>query len=206
MAEEKQMLFRDDFDRRELGPDWRVLEGSAWVEPGRLHLEGPSNVTVVCTKPFPGDVRLEYEGYVAPGSQLCDISCFLSATPAGGWRESYFLGFGSYYNTDCRIKRCGRVMAAVDKPLIERAGRVHHIAAERAGPTLSLFVDGELAVRWDDPDPLGPDQQYLGLYACGTHVVYTGVKVFKPSRECQVQSLKFQATTDKGGEPAATDS
>jgi len=196
MSEGKQVLFSDDFDRQQLGPDWRVLEGCACVEPGgsyfpappghpiielpRLHLEGPSNITVVCMRPFPGDVRLEYMGYVAPGSQLCDISCFLSATPEGGWRESYFLGFGSYYNTDCRIKRCGQVMAAADRPLIERAGRIYHIAAERAGSTLSLFVDGELAVRWDDPDPLGAAYQHLGLYACGTHVVYTGVRVIQP--------------------------
>jgi len=175
-----QVLFSDGFERNELGPDWRVLEGAARVEGGGLHLEGPSNVTVACTKPFPGDVRLEYEGYVVEGSNLADISCFLCSTAEGGWGKGYFFGFGSYLNTDSRIKRFGQVKASVNSPLIERSGRVYRIAAERLGAALALYIDGEAAVRWEDPDPLGPEHCYVGLYSFGTHVVIARFVVTVP--------------------------
>ncbi len=67
-----QLQFTDDFQRTELGPDWKVLSGSWRIENGQLVGTG----TILCTRNLPGMQRLEYKA-MANDDAPCDLSAYL---------------------------------------------------------------------------------------------------------------------------------
>ena len=136
--------FSDNFDRRELGPDWRVLDGEWRIENGRLTGQG----TILCTRRFPGPQRLEYDA-ITHAAEPCDLSAFLMSHERG-LNTGAFFGFGSDYNRYSLINidpasgRC-RSAARSEKTII--AGQLYQIVCECDGRALRHWVDGQLIQR-----------------------------------------------------------
>ena len=134
------LAFSDDFQREELGANWRVLEGECGV---RRQTRGEWRAAV--DKPFPAFHRLEFEAATDAGAvvlfgerrpaEVSDLSCFLqapaAADPAGA---GYLFQFGGQRNTLHRILRAGRPADRGESAVPDRTGpAAPHRAENDAG-------------------------------------------------------------------------
>jgi len=132
--------FSDDFQRAELGPDWKVLEGEWRIESGWLVGKGKLR----CTRRFPGRQRLDYEAQ-AGSDQPCDLSAFLACSTY----DDVFYGFGSNNNQGSKLLvRPGLpVGAESDRRIIP--GKVHQVSCRCEPARLQMWVDGSVALDCD---------------------------------------------------------
>lgn len=136
-------VFRDDFERRELGRDWRIVDGEFSIEAGRMTGHG----TILCTRDFPGNQRLEYEAMAPGGGPAGDLSAVLSATedsPMGG----VLFAFGSYDNTFSKIQIRGAERTRCSALIVP--GKWHRILCERDGAEMRQVIDGVEIQRFTD--------------------------------------------------------
>ena len=131
------LAFSDDFQRAELGPDWKVLEGEWRIESGWLVGKGKLR----CTRRFPGRQRLDYEAQ-AGSDQPCDLSAFLSCSTY----DEVFFGFGSNNNQGSKLLvRPGLpVGAESDRHIIP--GKIHRVSCRCEPARLQMWLDGSLAL------------------------------------------------------------
>lgn len=133
------LAFEDTFNRAEIGPDWRSLDGTWWIENGSL----VGNGTLLCTRKFPGCQRVEIEAMTTVPIP-CDLSIFLAASEEG-FRKGLFVGFGSGHNGYSKL-----VIAESDAQRGEgriAPGQRHFIRAERDGGLIRQVIDGKETMR-----------------------------------------------------------
>ena len=135
------VAFTDDFQRTELGSDWKVLEGEWRIESGWLVGKGK----LLCTRQFDGAQRLDYEAQ-AGSDQPCDLSAFLSSNPSG---EGVFYGFGSNNNLGSKllIQPAMPVGAESNRRIIP--GQIHQVSCRCDPKHLQMWVDGSVTLDCD---------------------------------------------------------
>ncbi len=184
------LAFHDDFQRQELGGDWKVIEGHWKIEDG--HLRGGG--TLVLDKDFAGEKglagqRIEFEattdvapvllipGKPKPRTIVSDMSSFIQVQSpeqtSNPWMTGYFFQFGGFTGNRNRLIKAGKDLVRVDDPEIRMMpDTTHKIVAENDQGRLRLFVDGVLALEHQDEDPLTlSGQDRIGFY------FYTASKV-----------------------------
>ncbi|MBN1418170.1 MAG: hypothetical protein JXP34_05300 [Planctomycetes bacterium] len=170
------LVWQDEFDRAEIGEDWRVLAGKASLVDGRLLLEG-MGATIGTTRAFAGEVRVEYVARSAPGRPPCDLSVSLCTNPDWGWSPGCLIAFGGNSNqVNQIIWPGGREVDRTPDLLIEE-GRTYTIAGERDAGKLTLYVDGKPIISaMEGEDPVaGPGFDRVAL------VTWTGMLVDRVS-------------------------
>ena len=148
-------VFEDDFQRKELGPDWRTLRGTWRLEGGMACADGVA--WLAYTKPVARPVKITYH---AVSTQPCDLSCFLARgrSPMAG----YMLGFGANGNALNKLLRQGTPVAESSRYLI-RPGRLHQVEAVFTDTYVGMTVDGRMVLERREPNPVkGLDT--IGLY------------------------------------------
>ena len=169
-----KVAWTDDFERAELGADWKILNGSWSVKEGQLVTAGGA---ILSARKFPGMQRVEFQATVTPNPGMSDLSPFIQCGP-GGHSSGYLLQFGGNNNTQNSIQRKGSVLAKNSDVLIE-AGKVYNVVAEFDGSTVRLKVDGRTVIQHADPQPLvGPANEQFGLYVHAGTVKIDQIKVF----------------------------
>jgi hypothetical protein len=104
-----KVVFRDAFERGELGPDWAPSGPGAWVEDGVLKVRELQNHPVWLDQPLPDDVRIEFD--VRATSEEGDIKFEVAgdgtsfATQANYVASGYVVIFGGWNNTMSAIVR-----------------------------------------------------------------------------------------------------
>lgn len=155
------LVWKDDFSRNELGPDWKTFRGKAEIKDGRMLLTGGSAFAMIA-RGFKQDVRLEFDAEADPRYPPVDLSAGLSASAASGY--TYLLAFGGQANRVNQI--LGPDVRVVDehpKTLIQ-PGRTYRIVAAMEGRRLTLSVDGKTLVSATLKDPLGgPGLDHVGI-------------------------------------------
>jgi predicted Ser/Thr protein kinase/tetratricopeptide (TPR) repeat protein len=145
-------VFEESFAGPGLGPDLRTVAGRWWLEGGALRGEGSEDAFVEVERDFPGNLRVELEAEVLPGSGKREIGVLL--VRRGDGAVGYYLGFGGDHG-----------MAAVDRGEVEvkltparpvKAGRRYAVEVTRRGNVLAMAVDGDPVARYVDPMPLNP--------------------------------------------------
>jgi hypothetical protein len=171
------LAFEDDFEREELGPDWKSVHGVWRVHDGALCCsKGHSEIKIL--KFFTGDVRVEYEARAAEWP-VCSMSCVLNGKDPEPLATGYYLGFGDNLNVRSYILRQGAMVANNQDALVGR-DVLHKIVAERIGSRVSLYVDGEAVNSFEDLFPLkGEAQGRVCFYSTFSHVHFDNVKVYK---------------------------
>lgn len=181
-----ELAFRDEFNREELGDAWQIIDGNWALEEEALVGSG----TIVSRRGYPDDswgfTRLEFEvetavqpfvllpGGPPPAVQMCDLSSFIHARPPDKvddpyqpWRGAggYFFQFGGSMNTINRIRRAGQELVAERDTRIVPDER-YRIVVENDEGALRIFVNDELLMEVNDPNPFpaGNDYNRVGFY------------------------------------------
>ncbi len=159
------LAFSDDFERDELGDDWKTIGGEWRVEDGKL-VCGNAYSEIVINKAFSGCQRIEFEALTS-AEIPCDFSPVIHSGGKGsrGFEGGYLLQFGGSGNTLNRILRANQPLEDRSADRFIVPGHVHNIIAELDGYIVRLTVDGHTIVEGHDPEPLvGPGHEIAGLY------------------------------------------
>jgi len=180
-----ELVFSDDFDRDELGKDWKVVGGKWEVKDGALHGGG----VLVSTRTFPGDratayQRMEFDASVdMTKGRISDLSSVLHIKDATSESEAlesgYFFQFGGRWNQMHQITRAGKVLVFDTSPNIKiHRWEVQRIVVENDNGRMSLFVDGKSILTAREKESLiGSGHGRVGFYFF-TPVRVTNVKVY----------------------------
>lgn len=177
-AEDGVVLFRDDFERDELGPDWRATGPGATLERGVLKLEDVQNHPLWLDRPLPDDVRVEFDAWATTDEgdikvELCGDGKS-SATSLNYVATGYVLIFGGWNNTLNAVVRQnehGRQRETSTEPKVE-PGRRYHFTITRSGGELRWEIDGREVLSYEDDAPLrgeGHDHFAFSGWEAQTH-------------------------------------
>ncbi len=171
-------IFRDDFERPELGPPWAPTAEGARIEHGVLELADLRNHPVWLDVALPDDVRIEFDAWAATEEgdvkvELCGDGTSV-AKSTNYVASGYVLVFGGWNNTLNAIARRnehGRDRATVAEPL-PLAERRYHFVITRSASEIIWEVDGRVVLEFDDPAPLrgpGHDRFAFSGWEAETH-------------------------------------
>lgn len=157
--------FRDEFDRVQLGENWREDGRPFSIVAGKLFTRETGNRGLWLRRALPRDVRIEFT--VRAEGNAADIKVELfgdggSFQPTSG----YIVIFGGWSNSANVIARLNENDAgrAIGPPRSVKAGKTYRMRIERRGTVIEAFVDGVLLARLDDPTPLeGPGHQFFAF-------------------------------------------
>lgn len=187
-----ELILDDNFDRKEIGENWQVMDGTWKIEDGCMVGSG----MLISKDSFPpkdetfqiypdgnalGYIRMEFETISAvkpfvffkgqkPKVQLGDMSCFINArAPEDSKKplqDGYFFQFGGFCNTKNKIMRSGQEVALDEKPLkIIELDKVHKIVVENDMGVLRFFIDGELILQYRESGSImGSGYDKVGFY------------------------------------------
>jgi hypothetical protein len=177
-AEDGVVLFRDDFERDVLGPEWSPTGPGATLDNGVLKLEDLHNHPVWLTRSLPDDVRIELDAWST--TEEGDIKVELcgdgksAATSMNYVATGYVVIFGGWNNTLNAIVRRnehGRDRETTTEPKVE-PGRRYHFSITRSGGELRWEIDGREVLAYEDEAPLrgeGHDHFAFGGWEAQTH-------------------------------------
>ena len=186
-----KLVFSDDFERKELGKDWKAVAGKWRVEDGALRGGG----TLISSRAFPEDgapayLRMEFEAVAdmngaaslgagaKNGRRISDMSALLHVKDTDGkedaLRMGYFFQFGGHWNRMNQIVKAGEALVFDGKPKIKiDRRRVQKIVVENDNGQVSMFVDGRNVLTAKEPQSLiGDGHDRVGFY------FYTPARVF----------------------------
>jgi serine/threonine protein kinase/TolA-binding protein len=173
-----ELYFSDNFEREELGKNWKVISGDWKIKDGRLYIKGAAqNNYLLCNQKISGNIRLIYEGYFV-GEKGGDISCFICGDEGMLDGEGYFFGFGAHNNTANLIQR-KFVDLVTTKKFLPRSRKKYTVMVEREGSKLRMFVNRKLLLEYTDPSPLtGENHARFGLYTWDSEVYFDNFRVY----------------------------
>lgn len=181
---QRVLVFSDDFNRAELGPQWRRGKGEGgsgqWtLKDGALHASNIKNDALWLQKPLPERVRVEFEATALSADGDLKVEIFGD----GGHHESgYIIIFGGW-------KNALDVIARLDEHGEDRIARPsrrarqnhpHKLAIERDGDTLRWFVDDQLVIAYADKRALrGPEHRFFAFNDWTAPVRFDNLKVYE---------------------------
>lgn len=175
-----KLVFQDDFERSELGPNWKT-EHAGWViDKGWVHSTKPENKGLWLVKTLPKRARVEFDARSErfpdgkfPGDLKCEIFAEEPRHEGG-----YILingGWGNSLDVMCRQDEHGE--DRLERPAVKVApGQVYRWAVARDGDTVFWFIDGKLRMRYDDPLPVRGD--YFGFNNWASNAFYDNLRIY----------------------------
>jgi hypothetical protein len=173
--------FADDFERREVGPDWWSTGGPWMIRRGELWGAGTRNNPLWLRMPLPRDVAVAFtaRSETATGTRPGDIKLEIFGDGRAS-SSGYVLVFGGWGNSVSVIAR--RDEHGADR--VERTdrrvepGRTYRMVVERRGRVLRWIVDGEEFLVLDDPAPLsGPGHDRFGFSSWDADLFFDDLRI-----------------------------
>ena len=174
-----EVVFEDDFDRQELGDSWQTgYEGWELVD-GELKVSGARNDALWLQRPLPEEFRVSFAA--KSGSAAGDIKFEILGD--GQTHESGYVGIFGGWNNQLNI--IARLDEHGDDRLVGAAGytvepgRSYQMDVVRTDHRLRWYVDGELFLSYDDPQPLrGEDHRYFGFNNWETPLTFDDLRIY----------------------------
>lgn len=179
-------VFTENFERVDLGPDWRDTGGGYRIAEGKLVARNAYNHPLWLRKRLPPDIAVEFD--VQSKSDAGDIKVELfgdgeSFDPdRGGYVSTgYVFIFGGWRNSLSVICRNnehdeGRKASRADRRV--EPGRTYHFAITRKGGRIDWRIDGAPFLEWTDPTPLvGAGHEYLAVNDWEAEVVFDNFSI-----------------------------
>jgi hypothetical protein len=176
--------FFDDFERKELGPNWNSTGGSYSIRGGQLRVKGARNKPLWLKRALPDDVRIEFD--VRSESPGGDIKVELfgdgvsKAESTSYTATSYVIIFGGWDNTLNVIARMDEHGddRAVGPPYKVVQGKTYRMKIERRGGMLRAWADGHQLAVLHDPDPLqGPGHDHFAFNDWEAELWFDNLKI-----------------------------
>lgn len=191
-----ELIYHDTFGRKDLGENWKAIDGKWAIVGGLLHGDG----TLISTQGYPangpaGYQRLEFEAVsnirgldLFPGSKpkvvASDMDAFihvqsLKAAGKNPMMTGYFFQFGGNYNTANRIRQQHEILwEDQESKATIVTEKWHHVVVENDKGTLRFYVDENLLHEQKLTSiVMGDSQNHVGLYFLTT-VKIRDVKVY----------------------------
>lgn len=178
-----KLLFSDDFQRTELGEEWKVVEGKWLVQDGSLVGSG----VLISAKGFPatyppGFQRLEFDVTTEspePKTASSERNAFIHAQPpekSGNTpsKTGYCLPLGgqNLYRNGTALEGKPAVNSAID------LSKTRHIILENDRGKLKAIIDGSTVFELSDDKPImGTNYDRVGFYF-GASVRINNVRVY----------------------------
>lgn len=152
--------FADDFERAHVGDMWKRTGGNWRVQDGQLRVRGARNHPIWLRRTLPRDVRIEFD--VRSESPDGDIKVEVFGDGSSYAKTdsytatSYVIIFGGWNNTLNVLARmdehsADRVVGPARKVQV---GKTYHFRIDRRGTKIQAWVDDEILVEMEDPQPL----------------------------------------------------
>jgi hypothetical protein len=174
-------IYRDAFDRGDLGPDWQPTSPAWRISQGRLCVQGARNHPVWLRRGLPVNARIEFDATGASadgdikvevwgdGKSAAEGVSYTNATSyiaiLGGWKNRYHVlaRLDEHAPDRHQIEVDPRGAEPRARPV--EAGRAVHFKVERRdGKTVQWLVDDIELFSFADPEPLaGPGHDALGF-------------------------------------------
>lgn len=179
-----EIIFSDDFDRAELGNDWRRGSGEGgsgkWrIENGMLHGSDLKNDPLWLQAQLPEDVQISFDAKALSPTGDLKVEVFGDGE---NHASGYVLIYGGWSN---KLD----VIARLDEHGDDRKerpsqgaqpNRTYRMVVERQDSELRWFVDGKPFMTYDDDAPLrGPKQAYFAFSDWTAPVAFDNVEVRK---------------------------
>jgi hypothetical protein len=174
----------DDFQRAELGSNWKATGTGYRIVDGELVVDHAYNHPLWLMKPLPTDAVVDFD--VWSNDDAGDIKIELwgdgrsYATQASYVASSYVFIFGGWHNTISAIARMNehggdrktRTDTKVEK------GKKYHFRIARKGGHLDWQIDGQPFLTYDDKTPLeGTGHAFLGINDWEVELHFDNLKV-----------------------------
>ncbi len=195
-AEGWKLQFSDDFNREDLGANWKSVRGKWSLRNGMLCADDSAHI--VSAWRFTGDVRLEYEA-ISDVETPCDLSGVLNAKWGEEASGCYF-GFGGQHNKDSFLIVRGEVVKRASLQIVP--GRRYQVVCQREGTKITFSVDGKVIISHVHDKPIakeGLDRVGLSVYAPGRFDnvrIYTknDGRAIRPSKKTASKVRSFETT------------
>lgn len=187
--------FEDQFEREELGADWRALSDVWRIVDGELCGEGARNRGIWLRRRLGPNARIAF--YARSESPDGDLKTEAWGDGVSGAKgdsyddaTSYVIIFGGWKNSRhvmARLREHGddalisEVLASAEEPRQRPVaqGQTYHFRIEREDArTVRWYVDDELIHELSDPAPLlGPGHDHFGFNNWATRVCFDDIEV-----------------------------
>ena len=175
----------DDFERAELGADWKNTGGPWNIEGGALHVQGGYNHPLWLNKTLPKEVRVEFDAWTPSPDGDLKVELFgdgKTFDPDRGsyTASSYVFIFGGWKNSQSKIARMDEHRK--DDPsrsdVKVEPGRHYHWSIERSGGKITWTMDGKPFLDFTDDNPLiGPGHDHFAVGNWETPVYLDNLKI-----------------------------
>jgi hypothetical protein len=176
--------FSDDFNRTQLGAAYEKTGGNWRIENGELHVKGAENHPLWLLRTLPRDLRVEFDARSESPEGDIKVELFgdgaSHATGDTYTATSYVVVFGGWNNSKNVLARMDEhgEDRVVGKPRKVEPGTTYRFRIERIGGTLTVWVDGELLLQMDDPEPLeGRGHDHFGFNNWQSELWFDNLKV-----------------------------
>ncbi len=205
MAQQKKLLFADDFNKDSISSNWiketTAIKGSSVsIQRGKLVLDTENGVTLWYKQKLKGNIEIEYTRTVIIDSgrndRLSDLNQFWMATDPqqkmfshkGGFKEydslqMYYVGMGGNYNTTTRMRRYdGKGELKIvgefkDSAHLLKANIPYRIKISFINGTSKFFVNDELYFEFTDAAPF--IEGWFAIRSTKSRQVIDDVKIWK---------------------------
>jgi hypothetical protein len=147
-------------------------------------VKGAKNRPLWLLRTLPRDVRVEFDARSMSESGDIKVEVFgdgaSHAKQASYTATSYVIIFGGWNNSKNVLARMDEHGAdrVVGKPRRVEPGRDYRFRIERIGGTLEVWVDGEVLLKMDDPEPLeGRGHDHFGFNNWQSDLWFDNLKV-----------------------------
>ncbi|MGF1508480.1 MAG: hypothetical protein ACFB9M_03145 [Myxococcota bacterium] len=196
--------YHDDFEREQLGEAWYPSGGQWRIEDGKLFSPGGNNAPLFLRAVLPDDVVVAFD--VTVGRKV-DAKVELM-TNGLAHQSGYIFIMGGWDNTLSVVARLDEHGAdrVEKKPTQAAAHQTYRWRIEKQGGALRWFVDGELYMTFDDPNPLsGPGHDRFAFSNWQSDLEFDNLSIW-PLEQAPPRQPRASASTDpeSPGEPGSS--
>ncbi len=180
----KTLIFEDDFERAELGPQWVRGEGEGgqgqWrIEHGALVGSNIKNDPLWWTGQLPDQARVEFDATALSDEGDLKFEIFGDGKVHASGYVVIFGGWKNALDVIARLDEHGQDRKAQPSRKATK-GKTFRLAAERIDGTLKWFVDGELVMSYPDTKPLrGARHRGFAFNDWSAPVRFDNIKIYR---------------------------
>jgi hypothetical protein len=173
-----QLPFSDDFERKELGPNWFPSGGHWEIRDGQVYTSGANNAPLFLALDLPDDLVLEVD--IKSDTPTVDAKIELM-TDGRAHQSGYIFilgGWGNQISTIARLDEHGKDRVE-RRPTGATGQRWYRWRIEKKGGQIRWLLDGQPYISFQDPAPLhGPGHNRLAFSNWQNQLRYDNLKVW----------------------------